>query len=366
MLNLDQVNQMKLLFIIFVTYILFEYYFLCENSLNDETTTWSSCISQDSENKTRGKYVVMSINLDTNLDFYSFYLPIICLSWRKLVNFEPIVLGVVNKNKKITRLTQKTLEYLKILNVTVVQVETVPEYDKMTGMLSRLFIGAIDNNIIKDNDFVFSTDSDLIPFRKKYFDITDFESIILLDAFRFGKFRYKQSFYSMYSMQYIGMSKCRWRDVMRLNQSNLKLDGKSILKLVKNIYGESNVKQNEFILRGDSTWWLDQKMVSIHIDNYLKFNQQQKVISRPYDGIKLDRIYSDKKWLNTFNKEYDSIIDSHLFHDNYIQKLHFIRLIMSKQLDTNMNLILNRYIDEFMKIKNEIQDGKLRANKDPK
>ena len=190
------------------------------SNLNKQS--YSEC--KPNRNKTSKTFVVMSVNLDSNLDFYLFYLPIICSSWRKLVNFEPIVLGVIDANFKLNQLTNKTIEFLKLINVTVIYVESVPKYEKMTGMLSRLLVGAIDDSIISKNDFVFTTDSDLIPFRKEYFKIDDYESMILLDAFRFGKFRYKKQFYSMYSMQYIGMKKCLWESVMRLDENNLHLN----------------------------------------------------------------------------------------------------------------------------------------------
>ncbi len=250
---------------------------------------------------------------------------------------------------------------MNLLKVKVVYIKSVPGYSKMTGMLSRLFIGAISDSILKDNDFVYTSDSDLIPFRKEYYQVNDYDAIVLLDAFRFGKFRYKKTFYSMYSLQYIGMTKCRWRNVMKLNEAQLKLNGESILRLVKNYYGKYNVKKNGYILRGDSTWWMDQKLVSIHIDNYLrdltenesKQQHQQNVISKRYDGNKLDRIYTEKKWLDMFQNDYKSIIDSHLFHENYLEKINFIFLIISQQLDKNNIVILKKYVQEFIQIKNK-------------
>lgn len=346
----------KFSFLLFACLILYE---LTTYKLNEYNQFSSGSLSFDQIDKCQNKkptnktYVAISVNLDASLDFYPFYLPIICTCWRQLLGFEPIVLGVYNRNAVFSRQANKTIEYLKLLGVKIIYVESVPGYDKMTGMLSRLFIGGIDEAVVNENDFIYTTDSDLIPFRKDYFKIDDFESIILLDAFRFGKFRYKKSFYRMFSMQYAGMTKCRWRETMQLNQNGLKLDGKSVLKLVENIYGKSNVKKNDQILRGDSTWWLDQKMVSIHIESYLKAKSKQTVIYRHYDGLKLDRIYSDEKWLDTFRNKYDSIIDAHLFHDNFIKKIKFIDMIIEKQLNESDKKLMRKYIDEFKGIRNK-------------
>jgi len=105
---------------------------------------------------------------------------------------------------------------------------------------------------------------------------------------------------------------------------------------------------------------MDQKLVSIHIDNYLRDHEssqlQQKVISKKYDGNKLDRIYSEKKWMDMFQNDYKSIIDSHLFHENYLEKINFIFLIISQQLEKENIMILKKYVREFIQIKNRISN----------
>jgi hypothetical protein len=65
-----------------------------KGKIKESNAAYSSTLGQD-QNETpiqNGHYVVISIDLDTNLDFYLFYLPITCLSWR-LINFEPIILA---------------------------------------------------------------------------------------------------------------------------------------------------------------------------------------------------------------------------------------------------------------------------------
>ncbi len=72
-----------------------------------------------------GRYAVISLDLDTNLEFYLFYLPITCMSWR-LINFEPIVLAVVSDSTYSNKLVQKTIEYLDLLRFKIVVLKTVP------------------------------------------------------------------------------------------------------------------------------------------------------------------------------------------------------------------------------------------------
>ena len=76
-----------------------------------------------------GRYAVISINLDTNLDFYVFYLPITCLTWR-LIDFEPIVLVVVSSKTETNKLAQKSLEYLAFFKFKVVCIQSVENYDR--------------------------------------------------------------------------------------------------------------------------------------------------------------------------------------------------------------------------------------------
>ena len=135
--------------------------------------------------KNKTLYAVLSVDLDTELDFYYFYLPITCLSWR-LINYEPIVLAVTSKLTSSNDLANKSLEYLRILKIKVFFIKSVDYYEKMTGMLSRLFVGLLDDNEIADESLIFQTDSDLLPINKKFYQNFDkSDSLKLLDVSSF-------------------------------------------------------------------------------------------------------------------------------------------------------------------------------------
>jgi hypothetical protein len=55
--------------------------------------------TQTFNNETIKAYAIMSVNFNTDLYFYFFYLPIVCLSWR-LINYEPIVISVYSNLKE--------------------------------------------------------------------------------------------------------------------------------------------------------------------------------------------------------------------------------------------------------------------------
>ncbi len=300
-----------------------------------------------------GRYAVISLDLDTNLDFYLFYLPITCMSWR-LINFEPIVLAVVSDSTYSNKLVQKTIEYLDLLRFKIVVLKTVPDYSKMTGMLARLFIGLVDR--LSDDDFIFQSDADLLPINKtyynkfdntnsiKHFDVSSFQTPI-------GSFDWKGRHFQMYFMGHIGMTKRQWRELMHFNEpSKYKLNGQSIIDLVKEYFDDKRIKKNADIHRGDDVWFLDQFIVSINIARYLD-NPNNKMYKNPSHGIKLDRIWPNDKWLNTLLTKYEAINDVHLYHGDYLLKMNFLDLLLKKMFPKGTKLILDKYIQEFIKIK---------------
>ena len=166
-----------------------------------------------------------------------------------------------------------------------------------------------------------------------------------------GEFGYNGTNYMMLFMGHIGMTKKQWREVMQFNDK-MKLDSGIVLNLVRQFYGNSSIKKNNEFTRGDDAWFLDQKIVSINIARYLKKNNNSQIYKNMSPGIKLDRIWSDEKWLDTFNNKYDSINDVHLFHENYKEKLNFLNLLCKKMFNKQRNIALDKYINEYMALKN--------------
>ena len=148
------------------------------------------------------------------------------------------------------------------------------------------------------------------------------------------------------------MTKRQWRKIMNFDEnSNYKFDGKSILKLVEDLYGSSKLKINDQIARGDDVWFIDQSILSVKIAKYLNQNKLNRLHVKVSKGIKLDRIWTDKKWLDTFNKKFESINDVHLFHENYIEKLKLLDLLFKKMFSVDQKLFIDNYVNEFLAIR---------------
>ena len=197
---------------------------------------------QKSQQPNRG-FAVISVNLDTDSDYYLFYLPIVCMSWR-IVGFEPIVFAVFSERNESTivnnKLAKKTIEYLELFNVKLRYLKSLARYSKMSGMLARLLVGIVDDDLVKDDDFIFQTDADLLPINKKFYNRFDdsTDSIKLLDISSYkdpikGKYKFKTKNYKMLYMAHIGMQKKQWREVLNLNKLEHKFDGQTILTLIK-------------------------------------------------------------------------------------------------------------------------------------
>ena len=108
------------------------------------------------------KFVTISTKFDLSKEYYTFYLPIVCQSWRR-VGFEPIIIIVISdvniiQNKPFsTRLNLsqlKVIEYLKILNVKIFYLKSEKNYEITLSMISRIFIGFIcQSYILNENAF---------------------------------------------------------------------------------------------------------------------------------------------------------------------------------------------------------------------
>ena len=224
------------------------------------------------------KYVAISTSLEFEKDFYLFYLPMTCESWRR-IGFEPIIILVltevnetfidlntfnyrseINKNKLISAnlslLQLKVIEYLNRLQVKIFYLRSFKNYEAQIGMLARLFIGYISNDYITDdNDYIILGDTDLIPINLEYYDFEyKNDAITIWNAFCCKKFEHKKFLYREYPMSHIGMRKYMWKniltydsqfDVFFINRSFeiISVDRSSIVKLINHFFG-----QNQFVI----------------------------------------------------------------------------------------------------------------------
>ena len=182
-LNLIKINQFKFEPKINTKKITFKY----TNNNKYSSISTPKCLN-NSKN-----FVLISIDINSNKEYYMFLLPYITVAWRRL-NYEPILLFVtdqknlsIKKQKKL----RKTNEYLSFLNVTILKVPSEEKYSFMVPMIIRLFSGILPGNLVNDNDFVITSDADLIPVNEKYYIHSKTNSIIIWNAFCCKPFKFK-------------------------------------------------------------------------------------------------------------------------------------------------------------------------------
>ncbi len=293
------------------------------------------------------KFVIMSVSMvDKKNFYYALYLPICALAWRRM-GYEPLVFIVKDKSEPVNELTRKPVEYLEMFNVRVMYVDAPRQYIKHVAMLVRLFVGILPDEVAKDADFIMTSDTDFVPISKTYFNFFNTEAITLLDA-RKGKFKYKGAAYEMPEVliPYIGMRKWQWREVMRLKKG-MELKGATVIEKVKEIHGENCFAENTQMVRGDQFWFLDQRTITIAINEYVK-STSAKINRYPYAGLRLNRGWP-KLW-NVMLDRFEEITDSHLYHVDSFEYKEYTFALLRKVFSHKIVQTLDKYFDEFRAI----------------
>lgn len=164
------------------------------------------------------RYIVNSS--DPN-DFYSFFLPIVSLIWKRYIGYEPISLlyGTESEwrsNPKTSYVLDVTKDFSRLEFV-----KPVEGYKVSTVMqVSRLFAAALPS--VKDDDYLLTSDVDLIPLNAKaYFNAQDLAKRIHL----FGADAYaditKGLMPPKYPMCHLGARAVDWRDVLGMKERDI-------------------------------------------------------------------------------------------------------------------------------------------------
>ena len=295
------------------------------------------------------KFSIMSVSMvNKNNFYYILYAPICALAWRR-IGYEPLLLIIKEKDQQLNELTAKAVEYLDRFKVKVIYVDSVPDHEKQVAMLSRLFVGILPETVVQDDDFILTTDTDFMPINKEYFNFLNTDAISILDA-RNKKFMFKGKKYEIPEIliPYIGMKKSQWREVMRLD-NNDKLNGEIVIKRVNEIVGEDSFTTNSKMKRGDSFWFLDQRTITIAINEYLKKSGKEVKMNKfPYKGLRLDRGILFTWW--TILEHFDRITDAHLFHSNSFDYKKHSFAFFNKVFSPKIVSILEKYFNEFQSI----------------
>ena len=305
-------------------------------------------------------YVILSANLDDlKSDFYFYYLPITCASWRRIY-YEPIVILVSADFSKLNDEGKLVIEYLNDMKVKTVRLKIRKELNLFVSMISRIFVGLLSDDLVNDEDFVITSDADIIPFDKKYYYSFKAESdIVLWNAYCCGSFDFKGKQYTMYPLSHIGMRKKHWRQVMNIQPEDYgKLNKETIMKIMKELHGDSEVYNGQSeIQRGDKFWYMDQVTISVNI---VKNGKGLKVDKIAYKGKRQDRAISSlDRWISNLESIKHKLTDFHLFHADVFQKNESINRLLDALFSNDQVKVIDyfkNYTAQFIETRSKLQN----------
>ena len=136
------------------------------------------------------------------------------------------------------------------------------------------------------------------------------------------------------------MKKELWKNITGINQTNYKLNGKSVMNLVTEVLGNSYLKD-------DSAWYADQKIISILIKKQANLIEIEK---KGFSGKRLDRSLNDSHVKILLKYHFNEITDFHSYKNDIFEKWNFVSDLFSKIFNTELNELLDKYFYEFVNI----------------
>ena len=251
---------------------------------------------------------------------YAFYLPLTALAWRR-IGFESIVLIIGEKSEwKNHPILSYTLESLNALpHVTVLFISANVENRGMLSQTARMFLANMDAFPGVSTDHIMTTDADLWPLRKEHYYVPQGidRSLILVHSKCCAPFDFAGRSYPMFPMCNIGASAATWRQIINTNSSVVAKDPKSILKYFESFFGERVHRRVEF---ASDDWYLDQNVVSIRIDEWIRRHGTKDPTYRVSDvGFgRIDRMSWNPQRIRPSNFKF--FFDAHLIEEGFIPK----------------------------------------------
>ncbi|CAF3493178.1 unnamed protein product [Rotaria sp. Silwood1] len=286
------------------------------------------------------KFVVCASSIYSELRSYIFYAPITAAAWHR-IGYEVIVVFVGdfttnNNDRSLLKQLNITRTLLKRLGVYVIDFQCHRLYSIKISQLVRMFVGFISNDIVKDIDYIITTDIDLIPLNKNNYIIKNGTHGFIYNAFCCEIFKRREKVYRIYPMSHICLSKQLWRNLVlestqrkELLHSNLS-SLNTILLSNKAPFSFDTISlytRHEFgqiydtnMKKGDPAWFMDQIYSSMLLHDYCE--KHSNIIIDKFHGpsARLDSGFSPQAWKLEQLKRYD---DAHLIHDEIFSSYQY-------------------------------------------
>ena len=259
------------------------------------------------------KYAVFSAAFGTkNALNYAFDLPLTVLAWKR-IGYESIVLLVGSIQQwESNEVFNQVLSYLRQKASIVIFLEAEPQNAVMLSQVSRLFVSSFipeSSNLGVDDVHLVTTDADLWPLQKEYYDLPTNKSILSTNSDCCGTFKHNDQAYKMLPMANIGMNVKTWLNVTkRFMFSPISVD--EVLDYFSREFGSL---AREPVVKGENDgWYMDQRMVSILISKWVEKSGDSGVHYVPRN-TGLDRI-DRSSWKVT---SLQGKLDAHILENIY-------------------------------------------------
>lgn len=356
----------------------------------DRTVTCGShqkCVidTSDSDSDSESKrWVVFST--DTQ-DLYFFFTPITTLLWALNMDYDPLIFVVVPEHYKRGSLQPQPqqgqqpqhnlIDYVlhkteeaggKVVLLHHKKGKEGLVNDGTVSQVARLYAAGL-SGIVKDEDYLLTSDVDMFPLSRQHFLQGDIATKKVHLFYANAYAHMKDTI--MYPLCYIGMKAKTWKEVMgitgtRNEKENVKNEewnakaeeeGIVVEELVLNAiekgierYGKDRW-QNSHKQDGDVQWYFDQFLFGEKIASWPGHPEEcQKIARYPFKD-RLDR----SKWNFNGNKEeLDNLIDSHVVRpgfteQNWIKLKQLLAILLPHHIQW-----LQEYKEEFLRLRKAV------------
>ncbi|CAF3454860.1 unnamed protein product [Rotaria sp. Silwood1] len=295
-------------------------------------TSSPSLISTQQSTDNIRKFAVFASSIHSELRSYIFYTPITAAAWQR-IGYDVIVIFVGdfttnNNDRSLSKQLNITRTLLKRLDVHVIDFQCNSSYSIKISQLVRIFTGFLSDSIIKDTDYIITTDSDIIPMRKDDYILKNNRDGFIYNAFCCGTFTRRGKVYKMYPMSHIYLSKQLWRNlflesIQRKELLNSNLSSLNTILLSDNapfsfdtisLYTRHEFGQiyDSNMKKGDSAWYMDQVYSSMLLDDYCEKHPNIIIDKFHKTSMRLDPDLSQQFWQPQSFKRFG---DAHIIHD---------------------------------------------------
>lgn len=282
--------------------------FTSEEKYSDFQKQKSVYIHQYPKNVTCHQFAIFSSTLPSKVSFkYVFFLPLTVKAWRRVGYGSLILLVGSYRQWMVERATRYIIERLENLDTGIAFIKS-PSHNvsMLLSQVLRLYAAHLFSEM-PPTDFFLTTDADLWPLSQKYYSHLSKYELIVTNSLCCGQFPYKKKNITMLPMCHIGMKGWQWRNILRISH-NRDIAHDALNDSV-NYFGRTVYRLGERS-RKSQTWFIDQKLASIKVHEWLLKNPSGAYKFIP--NRKRQRIIPSGK---SFIKTLDGKLDVHMQFD---------------------------------------------------